>query len=81
MQAMEITSPGHHHIRVVTRGAGDGQHVVERHRDVGDGDLHNRLPERLGLRRGMVSSRVLAVTQTQASITPPTNTSPGTSSR
>jgi hypothetical protein len=27
------------------RGAGDGEHVVERHRHVGDDDLHDRLPE------------------------------------
>ena len=31
-------------------GAGDGEHVVERHRDVGDDDLHRGLGESLGRR-------------------------------
>ena len=45
---------------MVARGPGDRQHVVERHRQVGQDDADQRLPRRLA-RTGGVSAAVAAV--------------------
>ena len=41
------------------RGAGHGQHIVERHRHIGDDDLPGRLTE--GLARGTSAKRAIRV--------------------
>ncbi len=43
---------------MVARRAGDGQHIVERHRDVGEDDLHERLAEALAFRFLLAGRRI-----------------------
>ena len=44
-----MVRPDDQHPRAALGGPGDGQHVVEAHRHVGEKDLHHRLPSVLSL--------------------------------